>query len=152
MRIPIRLIARPFLIALCASIAIAQTNRGGITGTVFDKTGAVIPGATVIVTNIGTNESLRLSTSESGNFSAPSLNPVEYRITVEAAGFKKAVVDKVKVDTATTATVDVTLEPGEAMAEVTITAEAPLLNAASGTPGPRPDRTRRYRGRWNRRS
>ncbi len=113
----------------------AQTNRGGITGTVFDRTGAVIPGATVIVINIGTNESLRLSTSASGAYTAPSLNPVEYRITVEAAGFRKAVIDRVKVDTATTATVDVTLEPGETMAEVTVTADAPLINAASGTPG-----------------
>jgi Carboxypeptidase regulatory-like domain len=139
MKISIRLLARPIIITLSiilfTTTAPAQTNRGGITGTVFDKTGAVIPGATVIVTNIGTNESLRLSTSESGNFSAPSLNPVEYRITVEAGGFRKAVVDKVKVDTATTATVDVTLEPGEATAEVTVTAEAPLLNTTSGTPG-----------------
>jgi hypothetical protein len=139
MKISIRLLARPIIITLSiilfTATAPAQTNRGGITGTVFDKTGAVIPGATVIVTNIGTNESLRLSTSESGNFSAPSLNPVEYRLTVEAGGFRKAVVDKVKVDTATTATVDVTLEPGEATAEITVTAEAPLLNTASGTPG-----------------
>jgi Carboxypeptidase regulatory-like domain len=135
MKISILLIARLFLITLCASIAVGQTNRGGITGTVFDKTGAVIPGATVIVTNIGTNESLRLSTSESGNFSAPSLNPVEYRITVEAAGFKKTTVDRVKVDTAVTATINFTLEPGDAFAEITVTSESPLINAASGTPG-----------------
>jgi hypothetical protein len=122
-------------ILFCALTVAAQTNKGGITGTVFDKTGAVIPSATVVVTNIGTNESLTLTTSSGGTFSAPLLDPVEYRITVEAAGFRKAAVDRVKVDTATTATVNVTLETGVATAEVTVTADAPLVNSESGASG-----------------
>ncbi len=74
-------------------------------------------------------------TSSEGAYTAPSLEPVVYRITVEATGFKKSVVGNVKVDTATTATVNVTLELGAASAEITVTADAPLLNAESGTPG-----------------
>ena len=118
-----------------AAAVLAQTNKGAISGTVFDPTGAVIPRATVVVTNIGTNEVLRLTASEGGSFSAPQLDPVHYRIAVEAQGFKKAVVEKVKVDTATTATVNVTLEPGTVSTEVTVSAEVPLVNVESGVTG-----------------
>ena len=77
------------ILLLCPLPVFAQTNKGGMSGTVFDGTGAVVPDATVVITNIGTNEQLRLTTSGSGTFSAPLLDPVEYRITVEAPGFKK---------------------------------------------------------------
>ena len=113
--------------------ASAQTNRGGISGTVFDKTGAVVPGATVTVANLGTNQSQSLRTSSEGAFSVTSLEPVLYRITVEAAGFRKTVVDSIKVDTASTATVNITLEPGAVETSVTITADAVALNTESGT-------------------
>ncbi|MGH9848119.1 MAG: carboxypeptidase regulatory-like domain-containing protein, partial [Blastocatellia bacterium] len=89
----------------------------------------------VTITNVGTNRSQQVKTSSDGAFTAPSLEPVVYRIAVEAPGFKKALVENVKVDTATTASVNVTLEAGATTAEVTITAEAPLLSAESGTHG-----------------
>lgn len=120
---------------VCGTIVLAQTNRGGISGTVTDSLGAIVPGATVIITNVGTNETKRLTTSEGGTYTATSLDPVIYRIEVEAAGFKKAVVEQVKVDTATTATVNVTLQTGNVKTEVNVTAEAPLINAESGTSG-----------------
>ncbi len=121
---------------LCVVVVLGQTNRGGISGTVTDSAGAVIPGATVTITNIGTNQTVKLTTSEAGSYSAPSLDPVTYRIAVEATGFKRSVVESVKVDTATTATVDVVLEPGAVENQVTVTAsETPLLNKDSSTPG-----------------
>ena len=122
-------------LCLAGAPAAAQTNKGGIAGTVKDNDGAVIPGATVVITNIGTNATVELVTSESGVYSAASLDPVEYRVAVELSGFKKAVINRVKVDTATTATVDVTLEPGGFQSEVTVTAEAPVMNVRSGTIG-----------------
>jgi hypothetical protein len=63
------------------------------------------------------------------------LDPVTYRVTVTSPGFRAAVVDKVKVDTATTATLDVHLKPEGVAEEVSVVAEAPLLNSRSGTPG-----------------
>lgn len=124
-----------FSLLVYVSASLAQTNKGGISGTVFDKSGAVVASAAVTVTNVGTNESIRLTTSESGAFSAPLLEPVYYRVTVEAQGFKKAVIDNVKVDTAAVASVNVTLEPGQVATEVTVTAEAELVNSESGTIG-----------------
>lgn len=114
---------------------VAQTNKGGISGTVFDQQGAVIPAATVTITNVGTNESIRLTSSESGAFSAPLLDPVYYRVTVETAGFKKAVIEKIKVDTATVASVNVTLEPGPVTTEITVSASPDVLTADSGAVG-----------------
>src|SRR5215510_13160149 len=121
---------------VCVVAVLGQTNKGGISGTVTDTAGAVIPGATVTIINIGTNQTVKLTTSEAGSYSAPSLDPVSYRITIEATGFKKSVVESVKVDTATTATVDVVLEPGAVENQVTVTAsDTPLLNKDSSTPG-----------------
>jgi hypothetical protein len=118
---------------LCAGFLAAQTNRGAITGTVLDQSGAVIPKATVIVTDLGTGQQFKLTTSEAGSYSVPSLDPVLYSVTVEAPGFKKYVVSDVKVDTASVATVNVTLQPGAVSAEVTVSAEATRVNTESGT-------------------
>src|SRR5262245_39015796 len=73
---------------LCGASARAQTNRGEITGTVRDTSGAVVPGVTVVVTNLRTNHAIELITSSAGVYAAVSLDPVEYRITAELAGFK----------------------------------------------------------------
>jgi len=113
----------------------AQSNKGAISGTVFDETGSVVAAATVIITNLGTGETLSLTTSTSGTFSAPLLDPVEYKIAVEAQGFKTSVLSRVKVDTATTASVKVVLSLGDITTEVSVTADAPLINRSSGTPG-----------------
>ena len=125
-----RLVASIFLGAL---FVCAQTNRGGITGSVTDPSTAVVPGATVKITNLGTNAVRTLTTAENGTFSAPDLEPVSYRVEVEVAGFAKAVVDKVKVDTASLSTVNIKLQPGSVDTRVTVEADAVLVNTDSGT-------------------
>ena len=55
---------------LCAVTALAQTNRGAITGTVTDQSQSVVPGANITVTNTRTNEVRRLTSSQSGTYSA----------------------------------------------------------------------------------
>src|SRR5437763_2927714 len=109
-----------------------QTNRGGISGTVFDANGAVVSGATVVITNLGTNQRIELKTSNTGAYSAYNLDPVQYRIEVESPGFAKAVVEQVKVDTASVAKRDVNLRPGTVTTAVTVEEKAPLLNVESG--------------------
>src|SRR5437660_932209 len=96
----------------------AQTNRGGISGTVQDQSGAVIPGAKVVVTNQRTNEARHITVTGSGTFLVPDLDPVSYNVSVEAAGFKKQLVEGVKVDTASIASVLITLEPGAVQTQV----------------------------------
>lgn len=127
---PIKILA---LLFVCAVVALGQTNKGGISGTVLDANGAAVPGATVTVTNVGTGQSQTVTSSEDGAFSVNSLDPVTYTVTVEVAGFKKSVVQSVKVDTASVASIVVQLETGAINEEVSITAEASLLNTETGT-------------------
>src|SRR2546423_14794406 len=100
-------------IALLSAFSVfAQTNRGAISGTVSDQSQSVVPGAAITITNVGTNEVRRLSSSSNGSFTALDLDPVLYKVEVEMKGFKKSVVENVKVDTGSTTTLNVTLQAG----------------------------------------
>ncbi len=121
-----------FLLLLSLPI-IGQTNKGGITGTVTDPKGLAVPGATVTITNVGTNTSIVLTTSRQGSFTASTLDPALYDVIVEASNFKKAIVERVKVDTASVTTVNVAVEVGSVSEEVTIQADAQMVNSDSGT-------------------
>src|SRR6201991_2917937 len=127
-------IAKTFVfVIICAAVVFGQTNRGAISGSVLDQNGGAVPGATVTVTNIGTNQSSKVSTSSTGTYSVSSLEPVTYRVVVEATGFKKAILESVKVDTASVASANVTLETGAVAETVTVNSDAPLISTESGT-------------------
>jgi hypothetical protein len=121
------------VVMVCSIVISGQTNKGGISGTVTDPNGAVVPGATVTITNVGTGQKVTTTTSDAGTFAAQSLEPVTYSVMVEAKGFKKALLDHVKVDTASIAAANVVLETGSVAEQVVITADAPLINTESGT-------------------
>lgn len=112
---------------------IGQTNRGGITGTITDSNGAVVPSAKITITNEKTGQSIVLNSSGAGSYSANTLEPATYSITVEAANFKRSVIKNVKVDTASVTTINVAIEAGNVDESVTITADAQVVNADSGT-------------------
>ena len=125
-----------FAIALLALAPLcAQTNRGGIAGTIFDPQRAVIADAKVQVTNIGTGQTTTVKSSADGRYAVDLLEPVAYRITVEVQGFKTGVLEPVKVDTSTIATANITLEPGSVASSVEVTADAETVNAESGVVG-----------------
>jgi len=67
----------------------AQEARGTIAGTVVDANKAVIPGATVTITNVAMGTSHNVQTNDRGLFTVPYLIPGTYRIVVEAQGFKR---------------------------------------------------------------
>ena len=71
--------------------------RTSIQGTVTDPSGAVVPDATVTLTNNETNQTLQSTTSSAGVFTFNALLPSTYTITVEKAGFQKQVLDHVQV-------------------------------------------------------
>jgi hypothetical protein len=120
---------------LSACSLLAQTNRGAISGTVTDQTASVAPGANVTIRNLGTNEVRKLTSGPAGTFAALDLDPVLYKIEVETKGFKKSVVENVKVDTASTTAVNVALQAGNVDTQVTVAAESVMLNVESGTTG-----------------
>jgi len=121
------------MLLLAALSLAAQTNRGGIAGAVTDASQAVVAGATVTITNLGTNEVRHAKTADNGTFAAMDLEPVSYRVQVEAPGFASVVVENVKVDTAQTASVNVVLHPGSVETKITVEAQTSMIDTQSGT-------------------
>src|SRR5712692_8436345 len=72
--------------ALARTPSAAQTIRGTLTGTVADSTGAVLPGATVTVTNTDTGISTSMQTDQDGSYRFSLLQPGEYQTVVEVSG------------------------------------------------------------------
>src|SRR5262249_3732847 len=111
----LRLIAGCALAAICMLVPViaqAQELRGKITGRVTDASGAVIPGATVKVTDVARSVTTTLITNEEGLFDAPYLLPGTYQVTVEIPGFKKALEDNVQVAINDTRVLNVKLDVG----------------------------------------
>ena len=114
------------LLLICFSSlpsAIAQTDRGTITGTVNDPTGAVIVGAKVTATNTATRVVTETATTTSGNYTIPGLRSGTYDVSVEQTGFKRAVLTGILVQVGQTARVDAALQIGETSQAVEVTAE-----------------------------
>lgn len=110
--------------------ALAQTT-GSLTGTVTDPGNAVIAGATVTVTHAATSAERSAVTNSSGIFDFQALVPGTYSISVEAAGFKKAIVRETVVSVASTAQVTIQLEIGLANETVTVTTAQEVINSTS---------------------
>jgi hypothetical protein len=119
------------------SPAYAQLTRGTISGTVKDKTGALLPGVTVTITNNATGVARAVQTNESGFYRAPALEPGTYTVRTELQGFKVLENREVPVQPAGEATVDFTLELGGLTETVDVTAEstAVTLNRTNGSVG-----------------
>ena len=82
-------------LCLAAILTYAQSERGSITGIVTDPSGAPIANIPVIVSNQATNTEERVSTTNTGDYSASNLEPGTYRVQIEAPGFKRFFADNV---------------------------------------------------------
>jgi hypothetical protein len=102
------------LLAVFALPTFAQTNKGTITGTVTDQNGGAVVGATVTVTNVGTNSERTVTTDDSGNYEVPLLDPGNYRVTATAANFKKTIQENVVLQTTARQPVDIVLQSAAA--------------------------------------
>jgi hypothetical protein len=130
------------LCCLSAVVLSAQEPYGRITGRVVDSGGAVVPGASLRVTNTETRVETNASSDSAGAYEARNLIPGRYTITAETKGFKRYLRGPVEVRVGDVLTIDITLELGAVSESVTVTAEAPLLEAASGSLGQVVDRKR----------
>jgi hypothetical protein len=138
-------IARFALAAICMALPAlvqAQELRGKITGRVTDASGAVIPGASVKVTDVARATSVTLVTNEEGLFDAPYLLPGTYQVAVELAGFKKALEDNVRVAINDTRALNIKLDVGTATETVSVTETASPLTSADADLGNTIDRKR----------
>lgn len=115
------------VLLLVGTPAFAQFERSRVAGTVKDQQGGVMPGVTVTATNQATNQAEVTVTDDSGFYILNQLQPGQYTISAELQGFKKSTRTGVQLDAAGSITMDLTLETGDLSEEVTVTAEAALL-------------------------
>jgi Carboxypeptidase regulatory-like domain/TonB dependent receptor len=123
------------LLFLTSAVALAQSNTGGIVGTIKGADGAVIPNVNVTITNQLTNRQFTVVTNGDGYYTSPPLQVGEYQIEAKQTGFKTAVRPKISLQIQQTVAVDFTLEVGALTDQVTVTAETPVLETTSTTLG-----------------
>ena len=119
------------LLLASGSAAMAQEARGTLQGKVSDASGAVVPGATVEVTNIATGVTTPTTSNEEGNYRVPFLNPGTYRVTVTLDGFSKFASQNIELHVAEVLILDATLQPGQITDEVTVSAATTAVDSNS---------------------
>ena len=117
------------------SLLAAQGFRATVVGRVTDDTGAVVPGAMITVTNVGTNESRSVVVNERGEYAIPQLAPGQYTLTAEYTGFNKAVRSGIVLETNQQARFDIVLKVGGITEEVQVSASAPLISTENASLG-----------------
>ena len=113
----------------------AQEFRGTILGRITDPSNAVIPGASIKIVNEEAGTSFEALANENGNYTVPFLIPGRYTLSVELAGFKKAVRSGIIVQVQDKVTIDFTLEVGSPSDSIVVTSESPLLQTANADLG-----------------
>jgi len=111
------------LVLLLAVTAASAQFKAGIQGTVTDTAGGLVPEAKVTLVNTETGKTQETTASSEGFYRLSGLAPAKYKLTVEKAGYKTKVFDDVAINAEAVQGIDVSLEPGEVSATVTVTQE-----------------------------
>lgn len=126
------LLAAVILATLCR-VAVAQTYFGSILGTVTDSSGAIIVGARVDLTNVGTAQHWTTNTDADGNYEFLSVEPGQYRVDVVKEGFRNFSRQPIAVEIQSSVRINVGMDIGEASQTVTVSTAAPLIDSATST-------------------
>jgi hypothetical protein len=112
----------------CSAYVWPQAGTGELTGIVIDATGAVVPGATVELTNASTGITRSMVTSTAGGYRFVALPVVgTYSLSVKQAGFKAVAVESIEISVGTTLTRDIRLEVGTPSETITVVGGAELV-------------------------
>ena len=114
-----------------SGLLFAQGTNSRITGAVTDSSGAVVSGATVTLTNEGTNSSQKTQTGDSGNYIFDLIQPGNYQITVEKQGFKKFISNRNSALINQPTTINVALEVGDVSAVITVESTAEQVQTST---------------------
>jgi hypothetical protein len=118
-------------LSLVSTARAQSTTDGAIEGTVYDQSGAVVPGATVVIHNNGTNAEQTLTTDASGYYRATKLQPAVFTVTVIIKGFQTFRAEQVIVTVGSVTNVSPHLTLGTTAQTVTISGVAPQVNTTS---------------------
>jgi hypothetical protein len=119
-------------VATCAQ---GQNSRGTILGHVRDSSGAAVPGVEVNARNINTTVTNRFTTNNAGDYVFVDLVPGTYEVSIEGKGFKKEISKGLILEVDQTLRQDFTLEIGQIKEEVTVTADAQMVQTDNTTTG-----------------
>jgi Carboxypeptidase regulatory-like domain/TonB dependent receptor len=123
------------LLTLGTRTAHAQLDAATLNGTVTDATGAVIPDATVTITNAGTGVSRATVSNQAGDFSVPALDPGKYTVATSKAGFGTSEQSGVTLQVAQVATLNVVLKVGTAVESIDVSASTTALETTDASLG-----------------
>ncbi len=132
-RVPVCALAG--LVVFSAAICLAQVEQGTVTGVVTDQSKAVITDAKVTLTNTDTGVAANTNTNQQGNYSFPFTPPGHYLISAEKEGFSAGRVTNITITVGQTATINVSLVPGSVRQEVSVSANAVLLDEQTSSLG-----------------
>ena len=118
-----------------SSAAFSQTSASSLQGTVTDPSGSAISGATVVLSNVESRTERTTVTGDQGEYRLPALPPGSYTLSVTAKGFTRYVETRLELLVNTPATANIQLKVGSATESVTVTSEAPALNAVDASLG-----------------
>ncbi|HET9833120.1 MAG TPA: TonB-dependent receptor [Vicinamibacterales bacterium] len=121
--------------ALSPRFADAQAVRGTVLGTITDKTGAVLPGVTVAVTNTETGVMQNTLSDAQGHYSVSDLQPGTYSVESSLTGFQKIIREGIRVVVGAQVPVDFSLGPSAVSETVTVSAAAPVVDTVSAALG-----------------
>src|SRR5882724_4757683 len=119
------------IVFVTSAVLLAQLNRGTITGTVSDNSGAVIPSVKLSIRNAATGAQYEAVSNESGQYTAANLPTGTYKITYEAPSFKKLERSGIELGVTQVLRVDAILEVGSVTESIAVTAETPRLQTDS---------------------
>jgi Carboxypeptidase regulatory-like domain/TonB dependent receptor len=122
-------VAAALLLASLSYPVVAQTaGVGNIAGTVTDTSGAAVPGASVVVTNVDTGVSRSITTGSDGSYSATFLQPGHYEVVLGGGGFGKIDRKNLTVTVGQVLTVDAALPTASVSTEVQVSTESPIID------------------------
>lgn len=128
--------------ALCLTSGLAEAQSAGtLRGLVHDSSGAILPSATVTLTNLSTSQTLETVTTASGAYVFASIAPAEYRLTIALDGFRTFVGERVIVNVAGTTVVDAVLQLAQVAESLTVVGSVPLLQVDTSVLGGVVDQT-----------
>jgi hypothetical protein len=133
--LPLRAFAHAAVIAALAVAGMAQITTTGIRGIVRDPSGAVIPNATIKVTDKATGIEQTTVSSSDGGFLFPNLQFGSYKLSATATGFQTTVIAAITVESGRTTDVSVDMQVGASTETVRVAASAEQLNTTTAEVG-----------------
>jgi hypothetical protein len=128
-----RLLHLAAALSLAAALGSAQEFRATVMGRIFDSSGGAIPNAKIQIVNVANSETSAAVADSTGTYSIPLLRPGNYRLTVTADGFKQFIRENIILEVGRVVGIDVTMELGAVTENITVTAEAAILETQTAS-------------------